>query len=380
MRLTRTGWGLLAVSIGLFILGTGLGLVVLRLLAGAGIVALAVAVVEARRAPRLTVARDVYPERVPRGDVALARLTVANDGGRRAYPFGASDPTGHEVQSVSVPALDPGQRNSQTYRLPTSRRGVVQVGPLTLTREDPLGLVRAVVRTGEVASLRVHPRTHPMVLHSTGRLRQYDGRTADETLRGSQTFHALREYVVGDEPRFIHWKSSARTGQLMVREHLDPHRPQLTVLLDTRSRVWGSDGDELFEEAVDIAASLVTASIAKGNPSHLMTTGGISMTSTSGKLDTAPVLDRLCDLQPQDRGDRGWTHTLSKEHTGSSLAVITAGADVAAVAEAARLRRQFGLVTIIDLRDGAPAASGVVIIRETTAVGAATTWNATVSR
>lgn len=380
MRLTRTGWGVLAAGTGLLLAGLLLGLPVLRLLAGAVVGALALGAVQARRAPRLEVRRDVYPEQVPRGDAAVARLSVRNVGGRRSYPFEANDPTGHEVVEVRVDALDPGQSTTRTYRLPTSRRGVIPVGPLTLTREDGLGLFRAEVATGSTAVLRVHPRTHVMLAVATGRQRQYDGRQADASLRGSQVFHALREYVVGDEIRYVHWKSSARTGQLMVREHIDPHRPQLTVLLDTRQARYDGGAGEPFEEAVDLAASLLRSATDRANPVRLLTTAGLSLGNELRRQDLGPLLDQLCGVQATQGIQGSWTSVLNRESVGGSLAIVTARVDVTGMAEAARLRRQYGAVTVFDLLDGASAGPGVLLVREPTAAAAAATWNARSSR
>jgi uncharacterized protein (DUF58 family) len=69
------------------------------------------------------------------------------------------------------------------------------------------------------------------------------------------TFSSLREYVPGDDPRQIHWRSTARTGVLTVREHVDTTEPTTTVVLDTHPTALGADA---FEHAVEFAASVVT--------------------------------------------------------------------------------------------------------------------------
>jgi uncharacterized protein (DUF58 family) len=71
----------------------------------------------------------------------------------------------------------------------------------------------------------------------------------------------MREYVPGDDPRMIHWPTTARTGTLMVREHVEVRRPEFTIVLDTADAA-GTPDD--FEESVDVAASLAVHAIAAG--------------------------------------------------------------------------------------------------------------------
>ena len=108
------------------------------------------------------------------------------------------------------------------------------VGPLRVTRHDPLGLVAVARGHGETVRVWVHPRIHPLTAVPAGVARSLDGRV-DRVPHGSITFDTLREYVIGDELRHVHWRTSARVGELMVREHLDTSLPRMVVLLDDRS-------------------------------------------------------------------------------------------------------------------------------------------------
>ena len=74
-------------------------------------------------------------------------------------------------------------------------------------------------------------------------------------------FVSLREYVPGDDPRLIHWPTTARVGTLMVREHVEVRRPEFTVVLDTAAHVATADD---FEEMVDVAASIAVHALRDG--------------------------------------------------------------------------------------------------------------------
>ena len=74
-------------------------------------------------------------------------------------------------------------------------------------------------------------------------------------------FVSMREYVSGDDPRLIHWPTTARTGQLMVREHVEVRRPEFTIVVDTAA---ASGDPESFEEIVDVAATLAVHALRTG--------------------------------------------------------------------------------------------------------------------
>jgi len=98
-----------------------------------------------------------------------------------------------------------------------------------------LGLAANRLSAGESTLLWVHPRTYPMGVSVAGHPRHHhEGRTTEKSLRGSFDLREVREYVVGDDVRHLHWKAAARTGQLMVRDYADPDQPRFTVLLDNR--------------------------------------------------------------------------------------------------------------------------------------------------
>ncbi|WFE47564.1 DUF58 domain-containing protein [Verrucosispora sp. WMMD1129] len=284
MGITARGIGLLVAAVLLLGAGFRFGYPELTLLGAAAGTALAVALVAAARRPRLRVARRADPDRVARGEPATMTLTVRNAGRVGAASMLATDRCGGRMVPVPVLRLRPGADTTVSYPVPTSRRGVVPVGPLRVTRRDPLGLVVLARSYGDVVPVWVHPRIHPLRAVPTGAGRSLDGRV-DAVPHGSITFDSLREYVVGDELRRVHWRTSARVGELMVRENVDTSLPRIVVLLDNRSTAHPDRVDgvaESFESACEAAASVVTAAVREDLPVVLLFVGADDTSAGSG--------------------------------------------------------------------------------------------------
>ena len=157
--------------------------------------------------------------------------------GRRARAFTAIETVAGARRTAGVgPAIAAGHVERLTYELDTSRRGNVTAGPLVLRRTDPFGLVTAERRvTGTVHGRRPAPSATPLRMLPSGRLRDLEGPTR-EVSKGTASFHQLREYVPGDDMRHIHWRTTARTGTMMVKQLVDTTRPEIVVIVDNRRR------------------------------------------------------------------------------------------------------------------------------------------------
>ncbi|MBE1573547.1 DUF58 domain-containing protein [Amycolatopsis roodepoortensis] len=335
MRLTGRGTGLLVAAVLLYGAGEVAGYPLLRVLAGAAVGALLAGVALAIRRPRVEVRRDVFPDRVERGRPAMARLLVGNPGTRRQAGFTAREHGEHGAElAVTVRPLPPGGEATYHYELPTRRRGRFTVGPLILERADPLGLVRRPLPAGDTATLWVYPKLHPVRALATGHPRHHhDGPTTDDSLHGSADLRDVREYVVGDEVRHLHWKATARTGQLMVRDYVDPDHPRFTLLLDTRAKVLSENE---FEEAAELAASLVNAAATAGHRCRLLTSTGEDLTTFGGAQAARRLLDVLCEVGQDPAADRPMIPiSLSRKGVrGGCLVVVTgrAGPDLRGLA------------------------------------------------
>lgn len=368
---------MLACAAVLYAVGLLLGMPVVRALAGCAVGAVAVAVVPVLGRLRPGITRSVHPDRVQRGVAAVAELVVGNDSSVRQPAFLARDTVGGELREVAVRSLPPGGSARYRYELPTGRRGRIEVGPLSVERSDLLGLARARGEIGQVAQLWVYPRRHPVRLSPAGRSRHHhEGEAPPIPVRGSMDLRALREYVVGDELRHLHWKATARTGQLMVREYVDPAQPWCVIVLDTRAHLLTPDA---FEEAVEVVASIVWESCEQGRPARLCTTGGMRTDTVGGAAGVRELLDRLCLVTQESRPDVALDLTRLAGARGDGWFAYVGGADPAELRTTAR---RFGQSVLFDLSGTGSRREhdGTLIVRASTAVDALRTWNAAVAR
>lgn len=379
--LTPAGRATLGGAMVAHITGWGFGYVELLTAAAAGYVALLVALAWTAVRPRLDVSRTLAPQRVVRGERADAVVHLANPT-RRALPsLVARDRVGTHVVEVPLPRLAAGGDEVVRYGLPTTRRGVVPVGPLAVVRRDPLGLLSAARSFGAADTLWVYPRLYDVSPPSAGTRRDLEGPTSDGAA-GSITFHALREYVVGDDLRLVHWRSTARTGTLMIRQQADPSQPQTTVVLDTHR---GSYDEDTFEAAVEAAASLVAACSAHRFPVRLHTgtglvTGGGGGAGGGGRATASGLLDHLTPLQWSDDGRLAEVAArLAAEPAGHSLVVVTGDPDPGDLLAVEAQRQRYDSLAVVRFRrDVPPGASwnaGVTDIVAADTPGFAALWN-----
>lgn len=243
--------------------------------------------------------RTVRPRTVHRLGSCTGTLELTSTARRLAVRLDAVDQVGDERVVIDVPPLRPGETSTVDYPIPTARRGVLRIGPLSLRRTGLAGLAISRSELGAAVEVRVVPRVLPVRGLPGGARRGHVG--ADERVeRGGTDLVGLREYVPGDDLRRLHWATSARTGTLMVREDADPARPHLAVLLDDRA---GSHPDsDAFEDVVELAASLLSAAVAGGHPVRLLSaSGGLDLDVPAGAAglgDADALLAALADLQP----------------------------------------------------------------------------------
>lgn len=249
-------------------------------------------VVRVRR-PQVEVARWIRPSVLTAGDVGRVEVLVTHLGTTRSPTFELVEPVGTaRTARMGVAPLRPDTQVSAGYRIPTDRRGVLSIGPLTSVRTDVLGLARAIVEVAGVEDVLVSPRAHLLDIPALGHGVLGRHLLALAQRLGPGDFRSLRDYVDGDEPRSIHWRASARSEELKVREHSVEGLRRCVVLLDQHAAP-GPDGKEAFERAVTAAASVVHSADRAGLTTRFVTTDGADLRGPDVAVQTLHLLARI---------------------------------------------------------------------------------------
>jgi len=377
VRWTGRGWAVLA--LGAVMLPAGLvarypG--VAGLGAAFGLLAMLSLVAVRHRAP-VTVRRSVWPLEVTRFGDCAATLRIRRNTGLFPMSLDAVEQVGDQEVAVRVPDLPPGRTTEVTYPVPTHRRGVLTIGPVLVRRRGPLGLAESTATLAGTAQVRVLPRVLPVQGMPSGIRRGHQG-TDERVPHGGTDLVGLRDYIPGDDLRRIHWATSARAGQLMVREDADPSRAYLTVLLDDRASSY-PEGD--LEDAVEVAASLAVAAGEHGHGVRLLTVCDLvdiaiaeSATGVSNS-QAREVVSRLAEVEAQ-AGDR---EPGGLPISGLDIVVAVTGAEVqlgSLLAEASRASA--GVVAIVDRQPGPhpgiAAVGPVMVLRGVDAPDVLRSW------
>jgi uncharacterized protein (DUF58 family) len=256
---------------------------------------------------RVRVRRTLSPERVPVGAVATVTLHVG--GGRATGPLELAETVPDAAGAGGTPRFVTDARSWSGLRYPLRPvlRGAHRIGPLVAHGVDPLALAefeRTVPGTERLLALpRVAVlRGLPAALGSAGGAH---GAGATGSGQGRSDVH-VRPYRSGDELRRVHWRSTARHDELMVRLEERPWRGGVTVLLDRRAAAHRGHGPGAsLEWAVTLAASIGVHLLDRGEPVTLVTEDGARLTGpgVSGSRDA--VLDALATLRPSAQTDLG---------------------------------------------------------------------------
>jgi hypothetical protein len=251
---TQLGWIVAGLGVATWFVAWRLGWNEFATVAAGCALALAVSALFMLGRDRINVLIELTPPRVVVGEPATGRIAATNATGRRILPFRIEAPVGANYVRADVPSLAAQASHEELFVIPTSRRGVIGVGPASSVRGDPLGLMRREVAFTNRLDLYVHPKTVSLAGLATGWIRDLEGMTTNDLSPSDVELHTLREYVPGDDRRHVHWRTSARAGTLMVRQYVDTRRSHLMIVLSTAASEYASDDE--FELAVSISGSL----------------------------------------------------------------------------------------------------------------------------
>lgn len=384
--LTRKGWLSLGAALAFLVLARLVGRPELYVLGATIGVLVAGAALYVRLTPlTIDVARELHPPRVHAGSPSRIDLRVTNLGRLASPVLDLRDRvSGTRGANLIVPPLAAGGVARAAYRLPTERRGILTVGPLEVVLSDPFGLTDVAVQASGVSELTVYPHIDDLapVPLTTGNDPMAGAEHPNALGRNGEDFYALREYVVGDDLRRVHWPSTARHDELMVRQDELPWQGRATVLLDVRA---STNTPESLELVISAAASIVTASARRQDLVRLVATDGSDSGFAAGHAHVESILEHLASIEATNGASyRRVVDRLVRSSTGGALVVVVALVEPAELERITRLRNRFGSLRVVQFDPSSWGATGPVapprapvdgILRVTAAAPFADTWN-----
>jgi uncharacterized protein (DUF58 family) len=345
--------GLGAVAVALLLVGVGLFKGInLLLLVGYLLAALfALNAVAAGRGLRKLRGRQHFEEPVFAGAPCPVEVRLANPG--KAARTGVRVETAGPEHELGWFAHRLAARGEAVFRATAvlPRRGRYPGGPLHVSSGYPFGLFFRRVRVADPVELVVLPRLGWV---HRGRLRHYLRRASpeNEAVRrrrpqrhpsAQAEFHGLRPWRPGDSPRFIHWRTTARCGELMVREYEDEPSDNLLLVLDTALPPGMNPTAPAFEAAVSLAATVCWEWCRRKGDRLIVACadGGEVLDGVAGPSLGRQVLERLALVEGGQTTDpRALARRLSAfANTAASAAVVAAGASALAGPLGAALNR-----------------------------------------
>ncbi len=306
----------------------------------------------------LASSRDITPARIQVGQTATVTIRLDNPG---------RVPTGLMLLEDSVPyvlgsrprfvldQLRPRWHREMSYSIRSEVRGRYHVGPLTVRLSDPFGLVELTRAFTSETGLVVTPVVVPLprVKLSGDWSGTGENRPRAFAAAGSEDV-TVREYRLGDDLRRIHWASTARADELMVRREEQPHQSRATVVIDTRASAHRGTGPaSSFEYAVSATASIGSHLAEHGFTVRMLTDDARSADTAwhdrgiSGPAEVETLLDALAVIQPSSRTSFA-PSSVDRNSTGLVVAVV------------GQLTRN-DVATLSSLRAGATRALAIVV-------------------
>src|SRR5215468_6110590 len=299
--ITTRGRAFLAAGIAVGVLGLSLGQRELVSLGGVLVFLPLLAALAAGRARyRVQCLRQITPARVPAGQAAM--VTIQLDNVTRL-------PTGLLLAEDTIPyslgarprfvldRIEAGGSRRITYRLQSDRRGKFAIGPLNVRVADVFGLIRLGRLVALPGTLVVTPAITPLPWMAFGGTWLREGGTQASTAAAAGEDDVVpRAYRDGDELRRVHWRSTARYGELMVRREEQRWQNRAVLFLDTRASAHGGRGaSSSFEYAVSAAASIGVHLAREGIDGEFVTdTGPVGATASFEDV----LLDSLAVIRP----------------------------------------------------------------------------------
>ncbi len=291
------------------------------------------ALVIGRSRYRLSLVRTVSPQLITAGSPARVTLALTNEGRTPSGVLMLEDHVPYVLGTrprFVLEGIGNGWRRQVSYQIRSDVRGHFEIGPMTVRVSDPFGLVELGRSFRTTVPITVIPRTVPLPHVPLGGAWTGSGDNRPRAFAsGSAEDVTVREYRHGDDLRRVHWHSSARTGELMVRREEQPWQSRATLFLDNRSRSHRGQGiASSLEAAVSATASIAVHLSRRGFTVRLVTATGDDPSTAwhfrEAELNTGPLLESLAVVEAVDHS---WLETKwLADPTQGGLLVAVVGA------------------------------------------------------
>ena len=301
-------------------------------------------VVVLRTRYRLTCTRDLSPSRVAAGSPTGVHLRLDNL---------SRLPSGVMLMEDALPyalggrprfvldRIEPQGVREVNYSVRADLRGRYRIGPLAVRLTDPFGLCELHRSFSAANTLVVTPPVVPLPSLRIGGDQGGGGQSASARLAAGSNDVTTREYRYGDDLRRVHWRSTARTGELMVRQEEQPRQQRATLLLDTRRGAHRGEGPESsFEHAISALASVGVALARSGHVLSLDTDQARPLLPPGALVSEGELLDALADVQA---GSGSQLRTAVERLRGAGGGVVVAALGRLGVEDAEDLARLNGV-------------------------------------
>ncbi len=284
----------------------------------------------ARSRYRISCTRVLVPTRVPVGHTSTVRLRLVNVSRLPTSVLYVEDALSYTLGSKPRFVLDRVEANGKrevSYTVRSDVRGRYRVGPLAIRLADPFGMCELTRSFSAVDELIVTPVVSPLPHTSLGGEWAGGGETqARQVSSAGEDDASTREYRHGDDLRKVHWKSTARMGELMVRREEQPWQSRATLVLDTRTGAHYGDGPgSSFEWAVSAAASIGIHLVQSGYTLRFVTEAGVDLRSMTATAAESVLLDQLAVVDTSGRGSIPQATAVLQRGGGEGLIMAVLG-------------------------------------------------------
>ncbi|MDP9416334.1 MAG: DUF58 domain-containing protein [Actinomycetota bacterium] len=317
--------------------------------------------VVARTRYRLACTRHLDPPRVPAGQPATVVLRLDNVSRLATGLLLVEDRVPYVLGSRPRFVLDrvePRGHRAVSYVVRSDVRGRFPLGPLSIRLTDPFGMAELARSFSATDSLTVTPHIEPLPSAKLDGDWSGGGESRSRSLAAAgEDDVGTREYRYGDALHRVHWRSTARHGELMVRREEQPWQSRATLLLDTRGRVHRGEGPgSSFEYAVSATASIAVHLARQGYALRFLTDAGVDISGAGHSTDGSSadvegaLLDALAVVQPSSNTSLHHLGALRRSAGESMLVAVLGALDVAEAHQLSRTRppNGTGVVVLLD--------------------------------